>query len=97
MVLNQCPIYFDFMKLLCVTKLIFISTFFFVFSSAYAQAIKVEVEKIDDQWVLMRGGEPYYINGAGGEGFMEELVDAGGNSVRTWSVDDAQEVLDKAQ
>ena len=26
---------------------------------------------------------------------MEELVEAGGNSVRTWSVDDAQEVLDK--
>ena len=85
------------MKLLYVTKLIFISTIFFVFSSAYAQAIKVEVQKVDDQWVLMRGGAPYYINGAGGEGFMEELVEAGGNSVRTWSVDDAQEVLDKAQ
>ena len=46
---------------------------------------------IDARW------RAYYINGAGGEGFMEELVEAGGNSVRTWSVDDAQEVLDKAQ
>ena len=85
------------MKLSYVTKYIFISIIYFIFSSAYAQAIKVEVKKVDDQWVLMRGGEPYYINGAGGEGFMEELVEAGGNSVRTWSVDDAQEVLDKAQ
>ena len=46
---------------------------------------------IDARW------RAHYINGAGGEGFMEELVEAGGNSVRTWSVDDAQEVLDKAQ
>ena len=75
------------MKLSYITKYIFISTIFFLFSSAFAQAIKVEVKKVDDQWVLM----------AGGEGFMEELVEAGGNSVRTWSVDDAQEVLDKAQ
>ena len=84
------------MKLSHITKYIFIFIVFFLYSSAYAQAIKVEVKKNDDNWVLMRGGEPYYINGAGGEGFMEELVEAGGNSIRTWSLDNAQEVLDKA-
>ena len=46
------------MKLSYITKYIFISTIFFVFSSTFAQAIKVEVLKVDGQWVLMRGGEP---------------------------------------
>ena len=44
----------------------------------------------------MRGGEPYYIKGAGGDTHLEELVEAGGNSIRTWSADGAQEVLDRA-
>jgi len=62
----------------------------------YSQAVKVEVKEINGEWVLTRGGEPYYINGAGGLGYMEQLVVTGGNSIRTWSVDDAQETLDEA-
>ena len=62
----------------------------------FGQAIKVEVKQVDGNWQLFRGGEPYYIKGAGGLGYMEEVVERGGNSIRTWSVDDAQETLDKA-
>ena len=63
---------------------------------SFGQAIKVEVKQVDGNWQLFRGGEPYYIKGAGGLGYMEEVVERGGNSIRTWSVDDAQETLDKA-
>lgn len=79
-----------------ISKCLLLCLFHFSITTSYAQAVKVEVQKIDGEWVLLRGGEPYYIKGAGGEGYMEELVAVGGNSVRTWSVDDAQEVLDKA-
>ena len=49
------PYLFYFMKLSYITNYIFISTILFVFTSTYAQAIKVEVQKFDDQWVLMPG------------------------------------------
>ena len=68
----------------------------FACSPCFSQAVKVEVKQVDGNWTLFRGGEPYYIKGAGGLGYMEEVVDRGGNSIRTWSVDDAQETLDEA-
>ncbi|MFT4755201.1 MAG: hypothetical protein ACI85Q_002768, partial [Salibacteraceae bacterium] len=69
----------------------------FCSSFVYSQVVKVEVVQNEDgQWQLLRGGEPYYIKGAGGDTHLEELVEAGGNSIRTWSADGAQEVLDRA-
>ncbi len=62
-----------------------------------AQAIKVEVVSKDGQFTLERGGEPYYIKGAGGHDYLDELVYLGGNSIRTWSAEDAQIILDDAQ
>jgi hypothetical protein len=44
----------------------------------------------------LRGGEPYFIRGAGGDASMEQLAAAGGNSVRTWGADDIDERLDAA-
>lgn len=62
-----------------------------------AQAIPVEVkQEADGSWQLYRGGEPYYIKGAGGGGNMEAVVKAGGNSVRTWSIAEARDILDEA-
>jgi len=75
---------------------IMILALLFTFGTTFAQAVKVEVKQVDGNWQLYRGGEPYYIKGAGGLGYMEEVVERGGNSIRTWSVDDAQETLDKA-
>jgi hypothetical protein len=36
-------------------------------------------------YALLRDGAPYSIRGAGGTQALERLVEAGGNSVRTWS------------
>ena len=57
---------------------------------AMAEAIPVELEKTDDGWQLLRGGEPYVIRGAGGTQKLAALAAAGGNSLRTWSAEDEQ-------
>jgi hypothetical protein len=56
----------------------------------------VRVEKVDGRFRLMRNGQPYFIRGVGGSQRLEELVALGGNSIRTWSVDQAEPVLDRA-
>jgi hypothetical protein len=61
------------------------------------QAIKVEVKKVNGQYTLIRGGEPYYIKGAGGSTQIDELIALGGNSIRTWGIDEADEALEKAE
>ena len=56
-------------------------------ADAMAEAIPVELEKTEQGWRLLRGGEPYFIRGAGGDGSLEALAAAGANSVRTWDGD----------
>ena len=46
---------------------------------------------------LTRGGQPYFIKGAGGTEHLEELAKRGGNSIRTWSTDGLGGILDNAQ
>ena len=53
----------------------------------------VKLVRNETGWQLLRDSEPYYINGAGGEGSLEMLSKFGGNSIRTWGVDDTQETL----
>lgn len=65
-------------------------------SAASAKAIPVELRQTAEGWQLLRGGEPYFIRGAGGDGSLEELSAAGANSVRTWGADDLDELLDAA-
>jgi hypothetical protein len=48
----------------------------------------------DGGWQLLRDGQPWYINGAGGAGSLADLVAAGGNTVRTWGVDDVEQSRD---
>lgn len=57
----------------------------------------VEVVEADGGHRLLRGQQPYFIKGAGGDGSQEALAGAGGNSVRTWGADKAGPVLDEAQ
>jgi hypothetical protein len=61
-----------------------------------AEAIPVELRQTDDGWQLLRGGERYLIRGAGGTHSMQQLADAGANSIRTWAADDIDEILDEA-
>ncbi len=63
-----------------------------------AQAVPVELRESEQGWQLYRGGEPYFIHGAGGDHSLEALRAAGGNSVRTWDAgDQTKDVLDRAQ
>ena len=59
--------------------------------------VKVEIVTTDAGYQLMRGGEPYVINGAGmGIDDIERLAAHGGNSVRTWNTLNAKALLDLA-
>ena len=79
-------------RLACVaTALVLLSNF------AAGEPVPVELRQTDEGWQLLRGGEPYLIRGAGGDAPLEELAALGANSVRTWSVEGADEILDKAQ
>lgn len=45
---------------------------------------------------LYRNGNPYKIKGGSGTDHIEKIALNGGNSVRTWSLHEAEELLDKA-
>ncbi len=66
-------------------------------SLSIAQPIKTEIRKDHHGYTLYRDGKPYYINGAGGFGHFDKLKDYGGNSIRLWTTDNADQVLDEAQ
>lgn len=46
---------------------------------------------------LARGGQPYFVKGAGGTEHLDELAKRGGNSIRTWSTDGLAGILDAAR
>lgn len=50
----------------------------------------------DGSYTLMRDGKPYYVRGAGGIEYIGDVARFGGNSIRTWSHDNAKEILDEA-
>lgn len=57
----------------------------------------VEVRYEDGQAQLYRNGLPYRIKGASGTEHLDKLALYGGNSIRTWSLHNAKELLDEAQ
>jgi len=63
-------------------------------SHAHAGPVRL-VERADGHQLLV-DGEPFFVQGAGGQSHLDQLVAAGGNSIRTWGADNAQEVLDAA-
>jgi len=65
---------------------------------AHAQIapIKVEVRQTAGRYELRRGGQPYFIKGAGGGQFPERIKAYGGNSIRTWGTAGAEKVLAEA-
>ena len=65
-------------------------------AAAAAEPVPVELRQTDEGWQLFRGGEPYLIRGAGGTAPLEDLAALGANSIRTWSIDGAEQVLDQA-
>lgn len=63
---------------------------------AWSQSIPVRLQKTENGFQLLRNGQVYYIQGAGGQSHYQLLRESGGNSLRTWSADQAQSVLDSA-
>jgi hypothetical protein len=65
---------------------------------ATAEAVHVELQRAGQGWQLLRGGEPYFIRGAGGNASLQALAAAGANSVRTWGGEvEVGSLLDDAQ
>ena len=67
-----------------------------VYSQNLSGAIKVEIRQDENGFQLYRGGEPYYINGVGGQIYLDKAIEYGANSIRTWGAADAIKVLDEA-
>jgi hypothetical protein len=60
--------------------------------------VKVTIQKKgEDNFVMLRDNKPYYVKGAGGYQYMDRIKKYGGNSLRTWSHDNARAILDSAQ
>lgn len=66
---------------------------------AAAEAIPVRIQSgsAGTGFQLMRNDIPYPIKGAGGKQHFDRLAEYGGNSIRTWSTENARAVLDQAQ
>ncbi|WP_375435521.1 glycoside hydrolase family 2 TIM barrel-domain containing protein [uncultured Hymenobacter sp.] len=65
--------------------------------ASVSEVVPVRVVRKGTGYELQRGGEPYFIQGAGGLEQFALLKAAGGNSVRLWTTDYAQPLLDSAQ
>lgn len=70
-------------------------------ADADSAAVPVELARRDGRYVLLRGGEPYEVKGAGIEfGDIGAFAAHGGTSFRTWRTDNGRatgrEVLDEA-
>ena len=67
----------------------------FLAAPLLAQNPTVAVSKDDaGNFILLRNGKPFHINGAGGTANLPLLVQSGGNSIRTWGVESLEEKVD---
>lgn len=71
-------------------------SFIFTYGQAAEGPIKVELKLENEGWQIYRGGKPYYINGVGGQSYLDRAVSYGANSVRTWGAGEAIAILDDA-
>ena len=60
-------------------------------------AIPVKIVSNNSGFRLIRGGQPYFIKGAGDTSYIVRLAQYGGNSVRTWDTGNGDVILNKAQ
>lgn len=62
-----------------------------------AGVLPVQIVATAGSYQLIRGGKPYFIKGAAGVQYYNQVHLAGGNSVRLWSTDYAEPLLLEAQ
>jgi len=79
-------------------KILFITLIIssFCFSQQVISQKTEIIKKNNDGFQLLRNGIPYYVKGAGGTEYLDLLKSIGGNSIRTWSTNNAKKVLDDA-
>lgn len=73
--------------------------FVFLFSTiliCFASFAQTKVVKTPLGFQLMRDGKPYYVKGLGGQVNFDKMIEVGANSLRTWGIEEAQQVLDEA-
>jgi len=75
---------------------IFLSNVAFRSNAQNLVPVKVEIKKEGNNFQLLRGGQPYFIKGAGGTNYTERMAQYGGNSIRTWDTRNGEDVLNKA-
>lgn len=46
------------------------------------------VQNPDGGWSLQRDGKPFVVRGAGGRSHLDTLVEIGGNTIRTWGIEE---------
>lgn len=80
---------------LACSKLLVGTLAFLGLSSTISAQTKVVQGEIG--YTFMRNGQPYYVKGLGGDVNLDKVVEIGGNSIRTWGVDNAEQILDEAQ
>ncbi len=75
-------------------KLVLHIVFLFLTQLVFSQQVKLV--KDSGQWNLLVDNEVFYIKGAGGTVHLKEVKDAGGNTIRTWGLEQATSILDEA-
>ena len=72
--------------------------FLVLWTSPYSASVKTEVVAYDGGYTLVRDGKPYLVRGAGAGlvGDLASVAARGGNSIRNWGIEVAQETLDEA-
>jgi hypothetical protein len=53
--------------------------------------------RIDARDGMSRGGDPYFVKGAGGSENLDPLAARGANSIRTWTTNGLAEILDQSE
>ena len=56
----------------------------------------VYVERSESGFQLIRNGEPFFIQGAGGDSYFKELAEIGGNTIRIFDTSNLENKLDEA-
>lgn len=78
-------------------KQIITALFLLISYTAFTQPLNVKLAKQNGNWQMLVNGEPFYVKGAGGHVHQDKLIEIGGNTIRTWGIDNAKEILDEAQ
>jgi hypothetical protein len=60
-------------------------------------AMTVKIEKMARGFRLLRNGHPYHVKGVGGSTHLDKLQAAGANSVRTWGIEQLEQILPEAR